>query len=315
MVHWHSTGKRERRIVAGIARGILMLALVFALSSLFGGGHLVFASGSGAYLYVHTSTNSNSNGDYTLLDNPVTNNNPSAVVFVTANWNPGGVHTNFDNRNVGVWYDAWAGKWGIFNEDGSSMPIGASFNVYALPTVSYYGILIQTVTGANTLAGYITVIDDANLNGNPSASFLVTQDWNPGGGGGVYNNHAIGAWYDSALSKWTIYNEDRTALPASASFNVVTTTGVSDAFTQVATSSNTSGDSTYTNDSPWNLLNNNPAGLAFVTHIYGSSGPYMTDPTAVWYNSYTGRWGVFDSTYANMPVGNSFFVLGATSYP
>lgn len=315
MVHWHSTGGRKRCIAAGIARGMLMIALVLVLCSLFGGGHSVFASGSGAYLYMHTSTSANSAGDYTLLDNPVTNSNPHAVVFVTANWNPGGVYTNFDNRNVGVWYDAWAGKWGIFNEDGSSMPIGASFNVYALPAVSSYGILIQTVTGANTLAGYITVIDDSSLNGNPSASFLVTQDWNPGGGAGVYNNHAIGAWYDSALSKWTIYNEDRTALPAAASFNIVTTTGVSDAFTQVATSSNTSGDSTSTNDSPWNLLNNNPAGLAFVTHIYGSSGPYMTDPTAVWYNSSTGRWGVFDSTYATMPLGNSFFVLGATSYP
>lgn len=83
-------------------RGMLMITLVCALSSLFGGERAVFASGSGASLYGHTSASSNSNGDYTLLDNLVTNNSPHTVVFVTANWKPGSVFTNFDNRNVDV---------------------------------------------------------------------------------------------------------------------------------------------------------------------------------------------------------------------
>lgn len=312
MVHVHSTRNRVRRLAQNMIKGAIVAALLVVLGNVLGEAHSAFASGSGASIYVHTATSANTSGDYTLLDNPVTNNNPNALVFITANWNPGGSYGGFDGRNAGVWYDARAGKWGIFNEDGSSMPTGASFNVYALPASSPYGIFVQNVTSTNTLAGYITVIDNPNLNDNPSANILVTQSWNPAGGSGVYNNHAFGVWYDSALGKWTIYNEDRTNLPVNASFNVVNMTGVTDAFTQVATPSNTSGDSTYTTDA---LLNDNPYGLAFITHTYGNSGPYMLDPTAVWYNASLGEWAVFDSTYANMPTGNSFFVTGISAHP
>jgi hypothetical protein len=73
----------------------------------------------------------------------------------------------------------------------------ASFSIHALPAVSPSSILIQAVTCANTLAGSIIVINDYNLNGSPLASFLVIRDWNPGDEVGVYNNHAIGAWYDT----------------------------------------------------------------------------------------------------------------------
>jgi hypothetical protein len=307
--HRKSSGAR-RMVVALVAVALLLVA---------GGGlrgvRPAFASGCCAYIYVHTTTSTNTFGDLTLLDNPNTNNNPSALVYITANWDPGGIYTNFDDHQTGVWYDAGVGQWSIFNEDLANMPIGASFNVYTVSGPDGGGgsfVHTVTSTGTHTLAGYITLLNNPWLNGNPNANFLVTQNWNPGGSGEVYNNHAIGVWYSALYGEWTIYNEDRASIPIGASFNVINETGVTDAFTQVATNSNTTGDSTCMNDS---LLNGNPNALAFMVHTYGASGPYMTDVTAVWYSSLMGKWCIFDGSYNAMPLGNSFLVTASTRYP
>lgn len=307
MLRLHFSGSRMSAVVlrVGAAAG---LALLLALLGFAGGARPAFASGSGAYLYAHTATSANTAGDYTLIDNPVSNGNPNAIVFVTANWNPGGTYTGFDNHQVGVWYDAWAGKWGIFNEDATSMPVGASFNVYVLPGTLGNTVFVQTVTSANT-SGYITYLNSPGLNGNPSANFLVTQNWNPGGSGGTYNNHAIGVWYDSLAGEWTIYNEDRSALPTGAAFNVVSMVGVTNAMTQVASSSNISGDSTCINSA---ASNGNPNELLFITHVYSG---YFTDVAAVWYKSSIGEWCIFDGSYQNMPSGATFFVTPSAKYP
>ena len=51
---------------------------------------------------------------------------------------------------------------------------------------------------------------------------LFSQNWNPGGTGGVYNGHHTGVWYVSN-GRWAIYNEDRAPMPPSAAFNVLVT--------------------------------------------------------------------------------------------
>lgn len=293
-----------RRIVIPLIAATLLL--VFA--GLLRGVRPAFAGGSGYTQYVHSTTSANTSGDFTLLDNPVTNNNPNAIVSVTANWNPGGRFTNFDYHQVGVWYDTWAGKWSIFNEDLASMPIGASFNVYALPSPDGSANFVLTATVFNTsTSGYTTYILNPALNGNPNAHFLVTQNWNPGGSySGMYNNHAIGVWYNSVNGRWAIVNEDGASLPVGASFNVVSPIG--DAFTQVATSTNTAGNFTCMNDS---LLNGNPNALAFIVHN-ATFGLSMRDVTGVWYYSYYHEWCIFDGSFNQMPLGTSFFVTGAT---
>ena len=43
-------------------------------------------------------------------------------------------------------------------------------------------------------------------NGEPDAVLTVTQNWNPGGGRGVYNDHPIGVLYDADIRKWAICN-------------------------------------------------------------------------------------------------------------
>jgi hypothetical protein len=132
---------------------------------------------------------------------------------------------------------------------------------------------------------------------------LVTQNWNPGGGGGVYNNHAVGVWYDALAGEWTIYNEDLSALPLGASFNVVNITGVTHQVKQVATAANTSGDSTCLSGY------NSSSYVLFVTHVYSG---YFTDVAGVWYDAALSENCVFDGSYNAMPLGATFFV---TLYP
>src|SRR6185312_16208519 len=63
-----------------------------------GGSPTATPSGSGTpdavappFFFTVRATASNSAGDYTLIDNVVTNGDPGLVLFVTANYNPNGV--------------------------------------------------------------------------------------------------------------------------------------------------------------------------------------------------------------------------------
>jgi hypothetical protein len=91
------------------------------------------ASGGGTE-FVQTTTSLNRSGDSTFINNSATNNKPNGILFVTHNWNPGGVGGTYDNHPVGVRYDTGTGQWAVFNEDGASMPIPAAFNILAFPS-------------------------------------------------------------------------------------------------------------------------------------------------------------------------------------
>ncbi|HEY6406913.1 MAG TPA: hypothetical protein VIY29_05540, partial [Ktedonobacteraceae bacterium] len=65
-------------------------------------------------------------------NNPATNNNPNAILFVTPNWDPGGIFIYaFETHPLGVWYNPSIKKWAIFNEDTTIMPLQAAFNILA----------------------------------------------------------------------------------------------------------------------------------------------------------------------------------------
>lgn len=70
-----------------------------------------------------------------------------------------------------------------------------------------------------------TYIDDPRTNYNPDAVLSVTQNWNPGGEGGTYNDHPVGVWYDEKTGKWAIFNQDRAAMPEGTAFNVTISSG------------------------------------------------------------------------------------------
>lgn len=193
------TGFFRWRLRFGVVLG---MGLLLALTTFLGNVQTAHACGAAGVpyracgaMFTHMTTPSNVVGNYTLIDNLASNGNPDAQVWVTANWNPGGISSGFDNHPIGVWYSPADAKWSIFNEDRTPMPINASFNI----TIQQIGF-VHTTTLFNTFDA-LTYIDSPALNGNPSLILQVTQNYNP---------HAIGVWYDASVGAWAIYNEDHT---------------------------------------------------------------------------------------------------------
>lgn len=79
--------------------------------------------------FIFTAAGGNISGNYAIIDNALTNDNPNAFVFVQHVWTVGG--QTYLNKPVGVFY--FGGRWRIFIQDLSDMPENTSFVVLALP--------------------------------------------------------------------------------------------------------------------------------------------------------------------------------------
>jgi hypothetical protein len=121
-----------------------------------------------------------------------------------------------DGHNIGVWYEPTKKKWAVFNQDFDPAPAGSAFAVVVPPMDR---VFVHRAAQENTV-GNATYIDNPLLDGEPDAGVSVTQNWNPGGGNGVYNDHPVGALYDGDVEKWFVYNEDGARVPEGAAFNV-----------------------------------------------------------------------------------------------
>ena len=119
--------------VAGLG-GITLVGIVLLVWVLVPNLRGEPASGGAAFdaVFIHRATPENISRDpsnSTYIDNPLTNDNPDAFVFVTQNWYPGGGAGKYNDHPVGVWYDPSTQRWAIFNQDRETMPDGAAFNV------------------------------------------------------------------------------------------------------------------------------------------------------------------------------------------
>ncbi len=84
----------------------------------------------GATVFTHTATVGTLGGNVTFIDHPLANGHPNALVLVTQNYNPDGIGLGVDNNHhVAVFYHTELRQWGIYNEDGADMPLGAGFSV------------------------------------------------------------------------------------------------------------------------------------------------------------------------------------------
>ena len=81
-------------------------------------------------------------------------------------------------------------------------------------------MFVHKSTASNTTANS-TYIDSPLTNGRPDLLLSVTQNWNPGGESGVYNDHPVGVWYDGGRKKWAVFNQDRARMTQGAAFNVL----------------------------------------------------------------------------------------------
>ena len=170
---------------------------------------------------VQSADASNINANSTYVDDLLTNGNPDAMLHVTRARGPG--DAAFYAHEIGVWYDRYreGGRWAIFNQDRAPMQEGSTFDVALLEEPVGF---VHRATPANT-EGSRTYVDEPEINGNPDAVVSVTQNWNPGGGSGVYNDHRVGVSYDAGRGKWTIRNEDGAPIPDGAAFNVAIAEG------------------------------------------------------------------------------------------
>jgi hypothetical protein len=171
--------------------------------------------------FIHRATEENCRGDYTYISDPSIDGDPNAIVLASPTSDQKDLGTASYEHYIGVWYESGANKWAIFNQDRTAVPKGATFEVevpQASATFIHHADLLNT-------AGNYTYLDDPLTNGGPDAVLSVTQNWNPGGGGGVYNNHPVGAVYDAKLKKWAVLNRDGASMPRGAAFNIAVSAG------------------------------------------------------------------------------------------
>jgi hypothetical protein len=97
----------------------------------------------GVGIFVHTATAGNSGANFTIVDSPLANLNPNAIVLVTPNYNPAEVcacvNANFP-IGAGFVGDVGLGRWAIINQNGvsSPIPLNATFNVYIFANRKVY---------------------------------------------------------------------------------------------------------------------------------------------------------------------------------
>jgi hypothetical protein len=127
-------------------------------------------------------------------------------------------------------------------------------------------------------------------------------------------DHNIGVWYDAAVQRWTIFNQDLAPMPQGTTFDVHV---LSDevAFVHEATLENTVVDGTYLNNP---LTNANPDAPS-VTQNWNPGGvedpndqpvgvPYNDHPVGVRYDAEVRQWVIFNEDGAAMPEGAAFNV-------
>jgi len=150
---------------------------------------------------VHRTTVANTSWHITRIDHPLANSNPNALVTVSPTPYAGAFSGSVDDHPIGVYYDAGAQRWTIFNQDVAAMPSDSSFTVDVETQLNRGLHFVHLATTANSSA-YLTRLSSPLLDGKPNVRFLVTPDWTRGP---IYNANDYGVWYDG--SSWWIYNE------------------------------------------------------------------------------------------------------------
>jgi hypothetical protein len=77
--------------------------------------------------FIQITSAGNITGSETLINNPLCNGDPNAILLITHNDNPGDVFHGENNHAVGVFYTG--SEWSIYNEDNTAMAAGLAFNV------------------------------------------------------------------------------------------------------------------------------------------------------------------------------------------
>jgi hypothetical protein len=252
---------------------------------------------------VHTADAGNISFSASFIDHPELNNNPSAKIIAVHNWNPPGSSGVFNQSPTGVYYEGGStNKWSVFNEDGTNMIEGTSYNIYIANDAAVTHIHSGDAVHPNLA---YSIVNHPVLNGNPNAIAVMTTYWNPFG---VYNNSNYGFWYDTANEEWIIYNEAVNNIPSNAGYFIAAENSNVASMRHQATVGNIT-DNWTTIDHP--LLNNNPDAIFVFSHNWGligqSSNVILNKTLGVWYDG--SNWGIYTEDQSAMPVNATFDLL------
>jgi len=182
-----------------------------------------------------------------------------------------------------------------------------TFALMLLTTIAFAQnpMFVHTTTAGNS-SGNVTYIDHPDLNGDPDARIVVSHNWNPSDGTGVYNDQATGVWYDSGPEQWTIFNEDLSNITPDSSYNVYITPNVTN-ITHIATLANQGVFDSYSVvNHP--LLNGNPDAYAVLTTYWNPNSVYNDTNYAFWYDDPNNRWIIFTEDLSMIPLDSAFII-------
>ncbi len=259
-------------------------------------------------IYVHTVTSANVSGWASYIDHPDLNGNPNAKLVFSHNFHPNDI---WNNNTTGLFYDASHSKWVIYNEGQAPLPMGSSYNIL----ISTNGTVIDHIaTAANqgSFGNYTTVIDHPDLNGaNPGVYAILSTYYNPNS---MYNDNNFGFYYDTALNKRGIYDENADAIPIGVAYKVWIYSTASEPINGLVhqtNASNTYGDLTIIDNGN---LNNNPDATFVFTHYWGEDGNFtdIDSPLGVYYDGT--NWGIYREDGNPMPTDLAFDIIIAPKW-
>ena len=219
------------------------------------------------------------------------------------------------SSHLGVWWDTGPDRWTIFNQNNAGT-LAANRRFFVLLNIDSNPNVVHIANAANS-SGNLTTLDVVGLNNTPTALPIVTQRYAPGASLGVYNNSAIGVWYDTAINRWRVFNQAPAAgggitpaMPLGAAFNVMTPNAL---FANGAFAYRTDPLSvpvTLLNlDHP--LLNNTACAHPYVTSVFNPNNVYVPANLVVSYNPSPdgrGNWAIERGDGLQIPAGAAFHV-------
>jgi hypothetical protein len=275
--------------------GIAVLCLTTATSQAGPVKVLQFTAGA---------TNAPISGNFIVLDHRDLNGKPTLKPIITQYWT--GV---YNNHPVGVWYITGstpsAGRWSIYNEDQTTIPTNAVFNVL-IPAA---GVKVDA-TPLNS-EYYYTAIPMARSN---SAAFVYfTHMWNPylSLGGGVYAlNQGLSYGASSEpknplFDRWYIFNQDSSLPPPATSYFVFNATKLPASLHAVnlvhtSTTNNIASDYTLITEAG---APTNPTNVVFITPLNYDGNKAL----GVWWDG--SSWTIFNQDQSTFTPGETFNVL------
>jgi hypothetical protein len=247
---------------------------------------------------VHVATAGNTDTHVTFVSHPAIDDDPDAIFFVSPALGSSAVE---NPSAVGVYFEGPTEGWGIFNQDFSPMPEGARFHVVVPPPGP--GVFKHAAAALNS-TGSRTRLSHPSITSTPSAQFFVTQHWGALGDE-VYNDSEVGVMYDGGASTWTIVNEDGSAMPVGAGFNVWV---APDSFVWTSTAADVVGDRTLIDHVS---KNGDEDAICLFQHVFsaGSAGGSAFDAHLALRFEASDRWAIVDLSGLLFPEGVDFFVL------